>query len=253
MRRVLLLGLLLTSAVLMVSAEEEETVVDDVDRTDFSDPALDSDADKVREASGPHSEVEVASLLIDLAEDGKVPVGVGSYVLVALANSGAKMFNVSAMSATLSSAEGKVVQKFAKHEYGDSMGPREQRSVRFEFTPSEETPLGQYTLDWKVFYNDKNKDQFVDAGSEAFVLVPMPPSLDARLRLIKIVGGGALLLLVLLLMLGKGGSGAAEKPPTKAAAAKGGSPAKSGDEWLTGTLAGTENQAPKPRGSKKTR
>jgi len=249
MARLLLLGLLMTSTVLMVSAEDE-TPVDDVDRTDFSDPSLDADLDKVKEAKGPHSEIEAASMLVDLVND-KVPVGVPSSLLVALANLGPKMFNVSAITGTLSSTEGAELQKFAKKEYGDALGPREQRSVLFAFTPKEETPPGQYKLDFKVFYNNRDKDQFVDvAFSETVELVPKPPSMEAKLMMVKAVAGGLLLILLLLLVMKTmgGGKASAEKP------AKGGSAkaaASGNDEWLSATLAGTENQSPKKKKEKR--
>ena len=180
--------------------------MDDVDRTDFSDPSMNADLDKVRVATGPHSEIESASLLVDLVNDSaplptaappprsartsrasacgagvsipdhgtahsrspplarcaEVPVGATSYLLVSLANLGPKMFNVSAITGVLSSADGKEVQKFAKREYGDSLGPRDQRFVLYGFTPSEETALGAYKLEFKIFYNNREKDQFVD-------------------------------------------------------------------------------------------
>lgn len=49
----------------LLAAEE----VDDVDRTDFSDPALSEDK-KTTTHHGPHSEVEAASLLPDIIEEG---------------------------------------------------------------------------------------------------------------------------------------------------------------------------------------
>ena len=78
--------------------------------------------------------------------------------------------------------------------------------------------------------------------------------MDAKLRIIKAVGGGALLLVLLLLGLGSrgGGGGGKGKPEKASKAAKGN--AKNpvlADEWLGGTLAGTENQSPKKtKGSK---
>lgn len=98
-----------------------------------------------------------------------------SYLLVSLANLGPKMFNVSAITGTLSSAGGQVLQQFHKREYGDPLGPREQRSVLYGFTPSEETSPGLYKLDFKIFYNNRDKDQFVDtAFSETAELARLP-------------------------------------------------------------------------------
>ncbi|KAL3899917.1 MAG: hypothetical protein SGPRY_012560, partial [Prymnesium sp.] len=51
----------------------EEPPVDDVDRTDFSDPALNADLDKIRLPTGPHSEIEASSLLVDLVDESASP------------------------------------------------------------------------------------------------------------------------------------------------------------------------------------
>lgn len=100
-----------------------------------------------------------------------------SYLLVALSNLGPKMFNVSAASGTLSSEDGKVLQQFAKQQYGDPLGPREQRSVLFGFTPSEETSPGTYKLEFKIFYNNRDNDQFVDTVfNETVELVRSTPN-----------------------------------------------------------------------------
>jgi len=216
-------------------------VEDDVDRTDFSDPSLNPDLDKVRLPTGPHSEVETTSLLVDLINE-KVPVDTTSYLLVALSNLGPKMFNVSAASGTLSSEDGKVLQQFAKQQYGDPLGPREQRSVLFGFTPSEETSPGTYKLEFKIFYNNRDNDQFVDTVfNETVELVPKPLSMEATLRVVKFVGGGLMLLLLLPMMFrSRGGKPKAEKAKADAKSTSSGD-----DEWLAATLAGTENQLKK--------
>ena len=110
----------------------------DIDRTDFSDPALSEDA----VATGPHSEVEPAWILPD-SPDGKVPVGGTSDLLVALANGGSKMFNVTNIDVTLTSANGHPTLKLGPVVYGQSLGPREQRSFRYPLELDEETPLGE--------------------------------------------------------------------------------------------------------------
>jgi len=240
-------GLILFS-VLLVCAEDEAPV-DDVDRTDFSDPSLNADLDKVKLPTGPHSEIESAALLVDLVDD-KVPVGVTSYLLASLANMGPKMFNVSSMSGTLS-LDGQLVTKFPAKVYGDPLGPTEQRSVRYGFTPSEETAPGAYALEVKIFYNNREKDQFVDTVfSETVELVPKPPSMEARLRMLKAAGACALLVVLLLLgprVLGlrsAGGKGKGAEKPSKADSKKAANPVGN-DEWLSSTLAGSENQSPK--------
>ena len=86
--RFLCFALLMTSAAVM--AEEPETEVDDVDRTDFSEAHLQDDALKVE--NPPHSDVTTTALLPDGTE---LALGKPSVLLVALANAGSKMFNVS--------------------------------------------------------------------------------------------------------------------------------------------------------------
>jgi len=230
---------LMTSAVLMVGAEEP---IDDVDRTDFSDPALQEDP-VARGPMGPHSEVEPASLLPDLV-NGKVPIGVPSFLLCSLANLGGKMFNVSAFSGVLLDASGKEVQKLTKRQYGEPLGPREQRSFRFGFTPKEETPPGQYKLVFSVFYNNRDKDQFNDTVyEEAAELVPAPPSFDAQLKMIQGGIGAVFLVIVLGFFSSRGGgksSGEAKATSSKAKSPKSGVAA---DEWLSATSAVNENRA----------
>lgn len=223
---------LLSSAALVVAEEDPAAADDDVDRTDFSDPALKSDI-----ATGSNSEVEPASLMPDLLEDGKVPQAVESHVLVSLANLGSKMFNVTAVDGELLEAEtGKRLQKFDKVQYGEPLNPREQRSFRYGFTPKETLKLGEYRFVFSVYYTNKEKDPFVDvAFNETATLVAAPVSSEETMMMAA-VGGGVLLLgaLGFMLMPTKGGKApAADKAAKKAA---GGSKAE-GDEWLAGTAA----------------
>jgi len=247
--RLFLLVCLLSSAVLLVAEEDPASAeTDDVDRTDFSDPALQED---IVTPVGPNSEVEPASLMPDLLEDGKVPQGVESHLLISLANLGSKMFNVTGADGVLQDAEtGKRLQKFAKYEFGEPLNPREQRSFRFGFTPKEQLKLGDYRFVFSVYYTNKDKDPFVDVVyNETATLVVKPPSTEDTL-LYAAVGVGVLLLAVLLYALVPKSKGA-KKAAAKEAAAKKAPAAKAtpavADEWLAGTLAGGVSPKKKKR------
>lgn len=218
---------------------------DDVDRTDFSEPHLKTDAEVGPQ--GPHSEIEPAWILPD-SPDGKVPVGHSTDMLISLANSGVKMFNVSHIEAQLLTATGKQVLKLDRYEYGQPLGPREQRSFRYPLVIDAETPLGEYTLVARAYYNTRDKEPFVSVVyNETNELVPPPPPPGAQLRMLQMALGGVGVVMLGALgvrqILGK------SAPAGKAAAKKAGAAAGTGDgnEWLSGTLAGSENRSPKKK------
>lgn len=70
----------------------------------------------------------------------EVPVG-GTDLVVALANSGSKVFNVSHVEGKLTTASGKTVRDLARYEYGQQLGAREQRSFRYPLPIDAEMPL----------------------------------------------------------------------------------------------------------------
>ena len=104
----------------------------------------------------------------------EIPVGRTNDLLVALANSGSSMFNVSHIEGELMDAEGKtIVLSLGKTEYGQSLGPREQRSFRFPMPLDAEQKLGDYTLVARAFYNKRDKSPFVSAVvNDSVELVP---------------------------------------------------------------------------------
>lgn len=244
--RVMLLALILTSAAMVVSADEGSSVDDDIDRTDFTEDHLKSDV-----ASGPHSEIEPAWILPD-CPDGKVPIGGTSDMLVALANTGSKMFNITHIEGKLLNAEGKQVIKLGRYDYGQSVGPREQRSFRYPMTLSEEAPLGEYTLIARAYYTSREKDPFVSVVyNETTTLVPPLPSPAAQLRMLQMaLGGVGALVIALLVLRSRTPSGSPSKASKKAATTEGKAAATGGNEWLSGTLAGSEHRSPK-KGKKK--
>lgn len=241
-------------AVLLV-AEEQGDASDDVDRTDFTEEHLKED----KKPYGPHKDVEPASLLPDLAEDGsararprhapplaaltcaaparaEVPLGVETVLLCALANTGPKMFNVTAIEGYLAdAATGKRLkgEGFPRFEYGEPLGPREQRTFRYAFTPDAELAPKEYRLIFKAYYADREKDVFSDIiYNDTAQLVP-PPADRAALLLYGAVGLGGLLVLAAGSQLIKGSGAPAGARPSKKAAGK--TPDSSDSEWLDDT------------------
>ena len=91
--------------------------------------------------------------------------------------------------------------------YGDPLGPREQRSVRYVFTPKKELGLGAFKLTFAIHYNDKAKDRFggpVLTSSVTLVAAPVNP-MDSDLVKYGAPAGGGLVVLLLLYSLVGGG------------------------------------------------
>ena len=216
-----------------VSAVDEEHPDDmDIDRTHFEDPALKEDP----VATGPHSEVEAAWILPDSPEGSKqslrcsfsihghislalsllcasltcdsiaaccvaeLPVGRTNDLLVALANSGSTMFNVTHIEAELMDADGKqILLNFGKYDYGQSLGPREQRSFRFPMPLDKEQALGDYTLVARAYYMSRTKDPFVSVvvNDLAELVPPLPTGEFAKMLQVGL-GGLAMLSLVVV-------------------------------------------------------
>lgn len=181
----------------------------------------------------------------------EVPVATTSYLLIALANLGGKMFNVSAVDCRLDTADGALAQKLKRQQYGEPLGPREQRSFRFGFAPDAETALGEHKLVCHVYYNNREKDQFLsEVFNDTVTLVPAPPDLEARIKLAQTVVGvvaGLLLVVAIVSRIGGAMSSGTSSKPKQAKASAGGET----DEWLAATLAGSENRSPKKKKDKR--
>merc|ERR1719163_606927 len=124
-----------------------------------------------------------------------LPIGVPSYLLVSLANLGPKMFNVTKINGIVSDVKtGKALANFTRKMYGDPLGPREQRSFRYPFTPKKTLSPGEYRLTFSAFYNNRDKEPFSTVVyNETNVLVPGPPE-KSELPLLQIAMGiGAVL------------------------------------------------------------
>jgi len=241
--RTCLLALLLTAVA--VSAQETEEPVDDVDRTDFTEEHLKEDI--ITGPSGPHSDIEPAWIFPE-SPDSKLPVGGTTDLLVALANGGSKMFNVSHVEGRLLDAAGALAVALPRFEYGQPLGPLEQRSFRFPITLDKETSLGEYSLDAKVYYNTRDKEPFVSTVlNETVELVPPLPTGDATLMIQAGLGVvGVLVVVVLASRAAMSPSDAKGKAGRKAKGeAAGEASAVAENEWLRGTLAGTEGRVPK--------
>jgi len=183
-----------------------------------------------------------------------VPVGHSTDMLIALGNKGSpgKMFNISRIEGRLLTSAGKLVLKLAPYQYGLPLGPGEQRSFRYPLLLDAETPLGEYTLIARAYYNTRDKDQFVSVVyNETTELVPPPPPPGAQLRMIQMaLGGVAVLMLVGLALSSSKSSGPKKSAAAKKAAADGAGGEETKSEWLKDTLAGTENRSPKQKKKK---
>ena len=87
------------------------------------------------------------------------------------------MFNITHVEAELLDAAGKKsVLALGKYEYGQSLGPHEQRSFRYPLQIDAEFALGQYTIIARAFYNTRDKEPFVHVVyNETTELVPPLP------------------------------------------------------------------------------
>jgi len=161
--------LLLSSAAIIAASD------DDVDRTDFSDPSLNADLDKKTKPLAAHEDVTSSSKIVEPIGES-LPIGVPSYLLVALANSGPKMFNVTKINGIVSDAvTGVAVSNFTRKMYGEPLGPREQRSFRFPFVPKKTVTPAQYRLTFSAYYSNRDKEPFVSVVyNELNVLVAGP-------------------------------------------------------------------------------
>jgi hypothetical protein len=236
--RFLLVALVLTSAAVAVTAQED----DDVDRTDFSDDYLKED----KVASDAHPDIEPAALFPE-SPDNKLPVGGATDLLIALANAGPKMFNVSfATAKLLVVGSGATAVELEPAEFGQSLGPHEQRSFRFPLNVSEETILGEYNLVSMIYYNTRDKEQYLSlAINETVEVVPPLPDGDAQLRMLQAALGVAGILVVGLMVARTAMPGDGKKGSKAKAKGADADSAVAGNEWLAGTLAGSEGRQPK--------
>mmetsp|Transcript_2906 Transcript_2906/g.4941 ORF Transcript_2906/g.4941 Transcript_2906/m.4941 type:complete len:256 (-) Transcript_2906:561-1328(-) len=239
--RMLVLALLMTSAVLLVA--EEDTNDDDVDRTDFTPDHLKEDKPVV---VGPSEEVESASLLPDILEEGKVSVGTASHLLVSLANMGSLMYNVTYIDGYLQDpATKKRLEKFARKNYGEPLAPREQRSFHYAFSPKAELKTGiEARLVFTAHYLSKREgEQYLDVVyNETIELIPKPMDTDDKMVLV--AGGAVAVVLVLVFLYVAAFRSKASSAPyssKKAGAKADGPPMPAVSEWLEGTPAANQN------------
>ena len=189
----------------------------------------------------------------------EIPIGGTSDLLVALSNSGSKMFNVTRIEGHFVK-NGEVAIPLDTYTYGQNVEPRQQRSFRFPIALAEDTPLGEYTLVAKIFYATRDKMPFVSpVCDEPTELVPALPKGDTAAMLMQAGIGGLVVLAVGALTMGGGKGGDAGKGGGKGGGRSrdGGSGGGGGggggarpaevesSEWLRGTLAGTESTTPK--------
>lgn len=242
--RFLLLALVLTSAAVAVSAQDEVNTDDiEIDRTDFTEEHLKSDEELG--ATEAHGDIEPAWIFPE-SPDSKLPVGGTTDLLVALANGGARMFNVSHMEAQLLDAAGAAL-KLPRVEYGQPLGPHEQRSFRYPIFLDKEAALGEYTLVSQIYYNTRDKEPFVSlVCNETVELVPPLPTGDAQMLMLQ-AGLGVVGVLIVGLLAARAAMTSADSKAKPSKKGKGGSEdsaasAAAANEWLAGTLAATEGR-----------
>ena len=120
---------------------------------------------------------------------------------------------------------------------------------------SAETPLGEYTLEAKVYYNTRDKEPFVSTvARDPVTLVPKPPE-PSQFGPVEMVGAalaGLLLIFLLKKLQGPGGAAAAGGAPQKSPKKRrpDSEPSEPKNEWLAGTLAGSEGKGGKKAGRK---
>lgn len=180
------------------------------------------------------------------AAAAEVSIGGITDLLVAMSNNGAKMFNMSHVDVQLLSADGKVYKELGRYEYGQPLGPREQRSFRYPMELDADTKLGEYTMVALAYYNDKQKSPFFsEVVKEPVTLVPALPDRKAQLHMVQ-VGLGAVGVLLIVASAAKLLGGGGEK--SKGSSSKKDSDKKArgaADDWLEGNLAGSANPSPK--------
>jgi len=224
-RYTLFLTLLLSSAAVIAAVDAD----DGVDRTDFSDPALSSDLDKKPKTLLPHTDVEASSMIVQPIGEN-LPIGVASYLLVSLANLGSKMFNVTKINGQLSDVRtGKALANFTRRMYGDPLGPREQRSFRYQFVPNKKLSPGEYRIVFSAFYSNRDKEPFSTVVyNETNVLVPGPPE-PSELPLLNIAMGVAAALAIAIAY-----TQFSSAPTAKSAQSGDTRPAEEATQWLPG-------------------
>ena len=115
------------------------------------------------------------------------------------------------------------------------IGPREQRTFRYVFTPDAELKPKEYRLIFKAYYADREKDVFSDViYNDTAQLVP-PPADHGALLLYGAVGLGGLLVVAAGASLAKSPGAAPGAKQSKKAAGKAADGGKSDSEWLDET------------------
>ena len=201
------------------------------------------------QATIPHGDIALTWIFPD-SPDSKLPVASTTDLVVAAANGGSKMFNMSHLVGWLLDGDGKMTLKLPRSEYGQPLGPFEQRSFRMPIALHEDMAIGDYTLVIKMFYNTRDKEPFVShVCNETVELVKPPPLGGALLRTTATtsVGIAGVFLVGFLVSRATIRAGDSKSKPGKKSKAGGNegkaAEAATGSEWLSGTLAGSEKRS----------
>lgn len=166
---------------------------------------------------------------------------------MSLSNLGGKMYNVTYVDGYMEEvATAKRLGKFRRQPYGESLGPREQRSFRYLFVPPASIKPGEYRLVFGIHYQNRDNAKFVDiVFNETAALIPASSkgaSSDTLVLGAGVAAGAALLFAIASLMGGKESKGSKKDKPA-AKKEKAAPAAQEASEWLQGTAAGNEGRA----------
>jgi hypothetical protein len=214
------------------------------DNSDFMEEHLKTDEPAF--ATEAHPDIDLAWILPE-CPDGKVPIGSSSDMLAALNNVGSKMFNVTHIEGKFFDAAGSVIFKLARYDYGQPLGPHEQRSFRYPLVLPNDAPLGEYTLTARAYYASRDREKFVSVVyNETTTLVAPLPSSQSE-QLILQVGLLSTSVIVLGMLVRQSLTRRAGKYGKKPAAGYGNHPTSSTNDWLNGTLVSNESRSIKKR------
>lgn len=197
MRRTLLVALACTLAVGVVYAEADET--DDVDRTDFSDPALHEDTLE------PPKHADFIDHVAVLPEKAHF-IGANNTLVFALTNARGRMVTVTHAAGVVESAEtGEEIAKMRKTVFNTSLAMGTQQTYRHLFVPSMRLSPGEYRLVFKAYFRNRDMERYeVTVLTETLQLEPAPAE-PIDVRVFYAAAAGGVLLLVVAALSSRGG------------------------------------------------
>ena len=239
-------SVLALACLLAVGGRAETDDLDDVDRTDFSDPALREDTP---EAPKQADFIDHVAVLPEKA----LFIGANNTLVFALTNARGRMITVTHAAGVVESAEtGEVIAKMRKTVFNTSLAMGSQQTYRYLFVPSMRLSPGEYRLVFKAYFRNRDMARYEVTVLTETLQLELAPAEPTDVRVLYAAAAGGVLLLVVAILSSRGGgkkpSGAHVKS-TKAGGAskKAKDAATGGNEWLAETLAGSEASPVKKR------